>query len=164
MAETGFLEPLLFSPRVSFLIFPAAGIFYFRNHPIHTHIHALSTCTDGDVAMKRKLARIGVDTFLKMCFNDNFVHGDLHPGNILVSEAHGEKPMRVIFLDAGITTVCMYACMHTYTRCRCVMFVSEAHGDKCMRVIFLDAGITTVCMYMHKSHENVSFLCLKDMG
>ncbi len=35
VAETGFLEPLLFSPRVSFLIFPAAGIFYFWNHPVY---------------------------------------------------------------------------------------------------------------------------------
>lgn len=33
-----------------------------------------------DSAQKRRLARIGVDAFLKMCFKDNFVHGDLHPG------------------------------------------------------------------------------------
>lgn len=55
--------------------------------------------------MKRKLARIGVNAFLKMCFNDNFVHGDLHPGNILVSEGRGREPLKLIFLDAGITTV-----------------------------------------------------------
>ncbi|XP_041111197.1 uncharacterized aarF domain-containing protein kinase 2 isoform X2 [Polyodon spathula] len=34
--------------------------------------------------MKQKIARMGVDTLLKMVFVDNFVHGDLHPGNILV--------------------------------------------------------------------------------
>ena len=75
---------------------------------IHACIHGHTTTslhTDGDTPMKRKLARIGVDAFLKMCFQDNFVHGDLHPGNILVSEANADKPMRVIFLDAGITTV-----------------------------------------------------------
>ncbi|XP_070686213.1 uncharacterized aarF domain-containing protein kinase 2 [Pempheris klunzingeri] len=34
--------------------------------------------------MKRRIARMGADTMLKMVFVDNFVHGDLHPGNILV--------------------------------------------------------------------------------
>ncbi|XP_024137012.1 uncharacterized aarF domain-containing protein kinase 2 [Oryzias melastigma] len=34
--------------------------------------------------VKQRIARMGVDTLLKMIFVDNFVHGDLHPGNILV--------------------------------------------------------------------------------
>ncbi|XP_062245929.1 uncharacterized aarF domain-containing protein kinase 2 [Platichthys flesus] len=34
--------------------------------------------------VKRRIARMGVETLLKMVFVDNFVHGDLHPGNILV--------------------------------------------------------------------------------
>ncbi|XP_077373532.1 putative aarF domain-containing protein kinase 2 [Festucalex cinctus] len=34
--------------------------------------------------VKRRIARMGVDTLLKMVFVDNFVHADLHPGNILV--------------------------------------------------------------------------------
>ncbi|XP_034541258.1 uncharacterized aarF domain-containing protein kinase 2 [Notolabrus celidotus] len=34
--------------------------------------------------VKQRIARMGVDTMLKMVFIDNFVHGDLHPGNILV--------------------------------------------------------------------------------
>ncbi|KAM4618992.1 putative aarF domain-containing protein kinase 2 isoform 1-T1 [Polymixia lowei] len=34
--------------------------------------------------VKQRIARMGVDTLLKMVFVDNFVHGDLHPGNILV--------------------------------------------------------------------------------
>ncbi|XP_034444999.1 uncharacterized aarF domain-containing protein kinase 2 [Hippoglossus hippoglossus] len=34
--------------------------------------------------VKRRIARMGVETLLKMIFVDNFVHGDLHPGNILV--------------------------------------------------------------------------------
>ena len=32
----------------------------------------------------RELAAIGVKTFLKMLIDDNFLHADLHPGNILV--------------------------------------------------------------------------------
>ncbi|XP_061139218.1 uncharacterized aarF domain-containing protein kinase 2 [Syngnathus typhle] len=34
--------------------------------------------------VKQRIARMGVDTLLKMVFVDNFVHADLHPGNILV--------------------------------------------------------------------------------
>jgi predicted unusual protein kinase regulating ubiquinone biosynthesis (AarF/ABC1/UbiB family) len=35
---------------------------------------------------KKRLAKIGLKAFLKMVFLDNFVHGDLHPGNIFVTE------------------------------------------------------------------------------
>ncbi|XP_028288032.1 uncharacterized aarF domain-containing protein kinase 2 [Parambassis ranga] len=34
--------------------------------------------------VKQRIARMGVDTLLKMVFVDNFVHCDLHPGNILI--------------------------------------------------------------------------------
>uniref|UniRef100_A0A3Q3VRR4 ABC1 atypical kinase-like domain-containing protein n=1 Tax=Mola mola TaxID=94237 RepID=A0A3Q3VRR4_MOLML len=34
--------------------------------------------------VKERIARMGVNTILKMVFVDNFVHCDLHPGNILV--------------------------------------------------------------------------------
>jgi aarF domain-containing kinase len=51
---------------------------------------------------KAILANIGVKAFLKMVLIDNFVHGDLHPGNILVR--HGDNPSnsKLIFLDAGL--------------------------------------------------------------
>ncbi|XP_014489555.1 PREDICTED: uncharacterized aarF domain-containing protein kinase 2-like [Dinoponera quadriceps] len=40
-----------------------------------------------DVALQRKLAKIGIAMVLKMVFQDNFIHCDLHPGNILVEKA-----------------------------------------------------------------------------
>ncbi len=33
---------------------------------------------------KKRLAIIGARVMLKMIFVDNFVHGDMHPGNVLV--------------------------------------------------------------------------------
>ncbi|XP_063225567.1 uncharacterized aarF domain-containing protein kinase 2-like isoform X3 [Bacillus rossius redtenbacheri] len=33
-----------------------------------------------------RLAELGINTIFKMVFEDNFVHGDLHPGNMLVQE------------------------------------------------------------------------------
>ncbi|KAK1167218.1 putative aarF domain-containing protein kinase 2 isoform X2 [Acipenser oxyrinchus oxyrinchus] len=43
--------------------------------------------------LKQKIARMGVDTLLKMVFVDNFVHGDLHPGNILVQCEKQSDPL-----------------------------------------------------------------------
>ncbi|XP_052576333.1 uncharacterized aarF domain-containing protein kinase 2 isoform X3 [Peromyscus californicus insignis] len=77
--------------------------------------------------LKREIARLGINMLLKMIFVDNFVHGDLHPGNILVQGADGLSPsletqqqqvnvrdtlvatlapalcpLRLVLLDAGI--------------------------------------------------------------
>lgn len=45
-----------------------------------------------------RLAKIGFRTLLQMVFKDGFVHADLHPGNILVTEAG-----KVCILDLGLT-------------------------------------------------------------
>ena len=42
-------------------------------------------------AEKKRLAKSGLSAFLKMVFLDNFVHGDLHPGNIYVTENIADK-------------------------------------------------------------------------
>jgi aarF domain-containing kinase len=76
---------------------------------------------------QQKLASIGLSALLKMIISDNFIHADLHPGNILVRAVHPENfyekirlkieakllgfdvssdevlPM-CIFLDAGLAT------------------------------------------------------------
>jgi len=56
-------------------------------------------------ALRKELAGPLLRAFLKMIFLDNFVHGDLHPGNVLVKKktsTNGEHT--VVFLDAGIAT------------------------------------------------------------
>uniref|UniRef100_A0A665TYN3 ABC1 atypical kinase-like domain-containing protein n=1 Tax=Echeneis naucrates TaxID=173247 RepID=A0A665TYN3_ECHNA len=50
-----------------------------ESEPISNYLSA-----DIPLALKQRIARMGVDTLLKMVFVDNFVHGDLHPGNILI--------------------------------------------------------------------------------
>uniref|UniRef100_A0A8C2UQU7 AarF domain containing kinase 2 n=2 Tax=Chinchilla lanigera TaxID=34839 RepID=A0A8C2UQU7_CHILA len=72
--------------------------------------------------LKRRIARLGINMLLKMIFVDNFVHADLHPGNILVQGTSGLSlghkvdvcdplvaavaptlcPLRLVLLDAGI--------------------------------------------------------------
>lgn len=66
--------------------------------------------TPGD--LKRRIAWLGINMLLKMIFVDNFVHADLHPGNILVQGAEAcdklvaaappASPLRLVLLDAGI--------------------------------------------------------------
>lgn len=42
-----------------------------------------------------------MDAWCKMMFRDNFVHGDLHPGNILVDVSDPHKP-KVTLIDVGL--------------------------------------------------------------
>lgn len=39
----------------------------------------------GPTSIDKKLAKLGLDAFLRMLVTDNFVHADLHPGNIYVT-------------------------------------------------------------------------------
>lgn len=43
-----------------------------------------------------------MDSFLKMVFAHNFVHGDMHPGNILVRFPHGVSKPEIVVVDAGL--------------------------------------------------------------
>lgn len=62
----------------------------------------LPTALTPSQEVRQKVCYQGIDAVVKMIFIDNFVHGDLHPGNIFVTvdEATGED--NVVFLDAGI--------------------------------------------------------------
>jgi len=56
-----------------------------------------------DDATKKKICEIGAQAVFAMSFTHNFMHGDLHPGNILVVEGEGGGgPAKLCFLDAGI--------------------------------------------------------------
>ncbi|XP_041358661.1 uncharacterized aarF domain-containing protein kinase 2-like [Gigantopelta aegis] len=84
--------------------------------------------SDHPAGLREKLAQLGVDALLQMVFVDNFVHGDLHPGNILVqrSEDFGEKEEeKVVLLDVLDTTV-----------------TTIIKVPSPIRLVFLDCGIT----------------------
>ncbi|KAK6133401.1 hypothetical protein DH2020_032865 [Rehmannia glutinosa] len=65
----------------------------------------------GNDRINSALAHIGTHALLKMLLVDNFVHADMHPGNILVRVARSKPSRRklfktkphVIFLDVGMT-------------------------------------------------------------
>ena len=68
----------------------------------------IDTCDD--YSSRGKLAEIGIRSLLKMMLVDNFIHADLHPGNLLVRINERQGVMRVdsapqlIVLDVGMTT------------------------------------------------------------
>nr|XP_003220915.2 PREDICTED: uncharacterized aarF domain-containing protein kinase 2 [Anolis carolinensis] len=93
-----------------------------ESKPISHYLH-----TEATMEFRRKLAKMGMDMLLKMVFVDNFVHADLHPGNVLVQGAElfsdhledqtvivdlldtlilevqpSPSPLRLVLLDAGI--------------------------------------------------------------
>ncbi|KAJ8480389.1 hypothetical protein OPV22_024116 [Ensete ventricosum] len=65
---------------------------------------------EGHSRLKSALAHIGTHALLKMLLVDNFIHADMHPGNILVraQTKHPNKGIfkskpHVVFLDVGMT-------------------------------------------------------------
>uniref|UniRef100_A0A8C8VFT4 AarF domain containing kinase 2 n=1 Tax=Pelusios castaneus TaxID=367368 RepID=A0A8C8VFT4_9SAUR len=95
-----------------------------ESEPISQYLHV-----DASSGLRQRLAKMGMDMLLKMVFVDNFVHADLHPGNILVqgtthfSAGHKDQtaivdmcdtlivevrpslcPLHLVLLDAGIVT------------------------------------------------------------
>jgi len=61
-----------------------------------------------DAAVRAEISRLGVQSIMKMIFLDNFLHMDLHPGNVMVcaEPSAGGRPERITlaFLDAGMVT------------------------------------------------------------
>ncbi|KAI9120558.1 hypothetical protein K1719_007591 [Acacia pycnantha] len=64
----------------------------------------------GHERIKTALAHIGTHALLKMLLVDNFIHADMHPGNILVRMSQKSSRRRffkskphVVFLDVGMT-------------------------------------------------------------
>ncbi|KAL2327999.1 hypothetical protein Fmac_021426 [Flemingia macrophylla] len=65
---------------------------------------------EGHEHFKSDLAHIGTHALLKMLLVDNFIHADMHPGNILVRVGKNKSTIpllksrpHVIFLDVGMT-------------------------------------------------------------
>src|SRR5690606_2362261 len=59
------------------------------------------------VEVRRKLASFGMVLYLKMIV-DNFLHGDLHPGNIMVTFDKSDKEQKspkIVVLDVGLVSV-----------------------------------------------------------
>ncbi|KAG7454790.1 hypothetical protein MATL_G00263630 [Megalops atlanticus] len=115
---------------VDFVTFPTPlRPFVTRNVLVETFEESepISSFLSPDVPqeVKQRIARMGVDTLLKMVFVDNFVHGDLHPGNILVQGGRESVPQGTATLTDLWDTV----------------VVSMRPAPVPLRLVLLDAGI-----------------------
>ena len=91
---------------------------YIDAKPISYYLHSNNHDNNDDnynnKEMRMKIAQSFVKAFMKMVFIDNFIHCDLHPGNVLVqtttsstkntNPTHDNDEYTIVFLDAGIST------------------------------------------------------------
>jgi len=68
--------------------------------PMSEFIHSTD---ENKVKIRKQLASIGVVLYLKMLVDDNFLHGDLHPGNLFVNVDKMGNP-HVVILDVGLVS------------------------------------------------------------
>jgi len=91
-----------------------------------------------EVAARKALARRGLQAFLKMVLVDNFVHADLHPGNILVERSPSEggraqgalrrnssSAPALAFVDAGLVVELSAKDQRNFV----LLFYAIAQGD-----------------------------------
>lgn len=79
-------------------------------------------------ALQRDLAKIGVEVLLDMLFIHNLVHGDLHPGNILVQNEGDSNSVKLVLLDCGITNSLAKADLENFKKT--FLYIVQNRGDK----------------------------------
>ncbi|KAK3401771.1 hypothetical protein B0T20DRAFT_402559 [Sordaria brevicollis] len=76
--------------------------FSTRNVLVEEFAHGIPLAdfmTNGGGVFQQEIASEGLDAFLRMLLLDNFVHADLHPGNIMVRFYESEKPTLSLHWD-----------------------------------------------------------------
>eukprot|EP00814_Leptocylindrus_danicus_P001258 CAMPEP_0116042344 /NCGR_PEP_ID=MMETSP0321-20121206/25625_1 /TAXON_ID=163516 /ORGANISM="Leptocylindrus danicus var. danicus, Strain B650" /LENGTH=533 /DNA_ID=CAMNT_0003522785 /DNA_START=203 /DNA_END=1802 /DNA_ORIENTATION=+ len=92
-----------------------------------------------DEKMLKSMCDAGIKTMCKMIFDHNFIHGDLHPGNILISE----KDHKFIFLDAGIALE--YSEADHDLIVNILMSFIRMDGERAGRLMIADSNDRTQC-------------------
>ncbi|KAL0483632.1 hypothetical protein AKO1_011499, partial [Acrasis kona] len=76
---------------------------YMRGTPIQSYLDDPSNAKYSS-HIKKCIARFGINMYLKMMLVDNFVHADMHPGNLLVNTISADTSPQLVVLDAGLVT------------------------------------------------------------
>jgi aarF domain-containing kinase len=99
---TKFREQFIHSPKVNF----PKPLYSTSDVLIETFAegHLVSEFFDAPKAIRRQLARPLLLSFLRMVFTNNFIHCDLHSGNVLAYQNGYTGQFELSILDAGIVT------------------------------------------------------------
>eukprot|EP00927_Polykrikos_kofoidii_P041594 TRINITY_DN35456_c0_g1_i1.p1 TRINITY_DN35456_c0_g1~~TRINITY_DN35456_c0_g1_i1.p1 ORF type:complete len:591 (-),score=87.91 TRINITY_DN35456_c0_g1_i1:102-1874(-) len=65
-------------------------------------MHRGQILEDDDRSAARYVINRGEDAYLQMLLTDNFMHADLHPGNIVFREDSTSRKRQIVLLDAGL--------------------------------------------------------------
>jgi predicted unusual protein kinase regulating ubiquinone biosynthesis (AarF/ABC1/UbiB family) len=110
---------------------------YEEGIPIGQFVATRAQSTD-EREMRSVLARLGLRAVCKMVFVDNFVHGDMHPGNILVQ--NHERPIQLNSYDMFYSWIERYrrsvsvwvlTFMEEYVVSARIYFFSESSSRDC---------------------------------
>ncbi|KDR23352.1 putative aarF domain-containing protein kinase 2, partial [Zootermopsis nevadensis] len=82
-----------------------------------------------------RLAELGINTVFKMVFEDNFAHGDLHPGNILVREKDASDVKQQKFWSRLISKSVTYPVTIVILDCGIIASLDD-HGKQCLKGVF----------------------------
>ncbi|GMS90428.1 hypothetical protein PENTCL1PPCAC_12603 [Pristionchus entomophagus] len=97
-------------------------------------------------AVRRRIALIGARALLKMLFVDNFVHGDLHPGNILIRFNDNAETLpgvhRAHIEEGWFDRVCdTLASLVRISRAPRIRFTDSPYTEDEPTLVVLDTGI-----------------------
>jgi ubiquinone biosynthesis protein len=101
-------------------------------------------------AHRTELARRGAEAVLKMVFVDGFVHADLHPGNILLTDDG-----RFVMLDLGLVAEIPAEMVKPW--CLTFMALAQRNGEELARLFYVYAPTIAEVDYAAFSDEVVAF-------
>ena len=96
------------------------------------------------------LARRGAEAILKMVFTDGFVHADLHPGNILLTDDD-----RVVLIDLGLVAEIPASMMRPW--CETFLALAQRDGRAVSRLFYVYAPSVATPDYTAYERDVVGF-------
>lgn len=96
---------------------------------------------------RQRLANLGLDAVLKMVFEDNFIHGDMHPGNIIVRTSSSSSSSSSTSSSSSSSEVSSSASSSSSSSSSALSRFNFLSGlalnnqDEAVEMILVDAGI-----------------------
>ncbi len=109
---------------------------------------------------RAKLARLGGETVLKMIFRDGFVHADLHPGNVMLTD-----DSKVVLLDLGMVATIPKDMIRPWVQTN--LALAQQDGKQAARLFYCYApsvGTRDYAEYEREVHEFFQGFAGKSLG